>query len=532
MNRFGELFGLISLGLFAVPVCAEVSVSKEAIGGQVLLTLESEVFRIVVEPGVGGRIGSLIDKRSGFDGVLPNQGYLLDLFLHQSYPGELQKNPYAFEMLDERPDRVGVTLWRKAMGERVRGIVVEKTVWLQPGEVIIPVDYRFRNESECYRSFSFWTQHFTIGGDAATDDMYYRPGLAGMSAVPYPGGKQFLDVIEEPGAGWTAVYDSEARAGTVFLFDYHWLRWIYNSFSAATVEWFMDTVLVAPGDVWKTWVMIAPVAGLDGITGESRSLLADQSNLRYSDLGTYPDEGFLRRPPKIRSFPDRPENFALEEDDLLNLLVLAGPGFGRFRLDRMEKELHAKINWAYFTNRVIMNALSYGVDYFPANYDELSLYDGILFAGLGAYVLEDFQRRMVLDYLEVGGDVLVLGGNTAMNGWVGEGNILANIFPLKNPGPFYIRGFAVPERIQPVFEEYTDIFTNELSPTVEFVHQCEVNAASRTILIAGDGPLLVQRDVGMGRMLVFLGTAMGENCDNSFWNWQEWPAFLEQLFSR
>ena len=594
---------------------AEVVLTQGTEGGKPTIRLENEHLVVAVEPDTGGRISSLIDRRNGFDGVVENQGYLLDMFMHQPYPGELQRYGYEAEVLDETPARAGVRLRRRAGEARVLGVVVEKTIWLAAGARAVDVDYRFLNESDAYRSFSFWTQHFCRSGESKEGDVYFRPGAAGITPVPYPGSEAYPDVVEEPAAGWTAVVDPDAKVGTVFLFDYDWLRWSYNAFAAGTLEWFTDTLLVAPGAAWETRVTILPIAGLDGVSYASRDLVAftqvdrgagsvdvrleilsmdgstpevvsslalldeggtvvGESELRSStdpggalvhrvklespvaqgllmvelaaggDVARYavnlPDaEGKVdrvmalrTRPPKLKEYPERPADFRLTGNEPFNVLVLAGPGFQRFRLDRLEDaEAATSITWGYFASRVIRNAVSYGVDYFPADYDELAAFDAMVFAGLGAYVLEDYMRNMVVDYLEIGGRVLLLGGTTAMNGWAGEGNPLREVVPLRDPGPFTIKRFEYPASIGNRDAFLQDLFALSDEPVVAFAHEVEPAEPFETVLAVEDRPLLIRRRIGEGEMLVFLGTAFGENRADTFWNWASWPALVRRLLA-
>lgn len=39
------------------------------------------------------------------------------------------------------------------------------------------------------------------------------------------------------------------------------------------------------------------------------------------------------------------------------------------------------------------------------------------------------------------------------------------------------------------------------------------------LLTIGEEPLLVEQEVGDGKILVFLGTAYGPDSEDAFWNW-------------
>ena len=594
-----------------------VTVKDEGSGSEREIAVENAFLRVVMEPAHGGRIRSLIDKRTGHDGVHAGNGFLLDMFLRQNYPGELQKAPYEAAVTESGPDRVGVRLRRTANRDGLRGVRVEKTVRLERGARFLTVDYTFANTASDYRSFSYWTQHFCAGGRALENDRYLRPGTRALSDVPFPGGGMYPDALTDPAAGWTACLDPNEKAGTAFLVDYHYLRWLYNAFAAGTVEWVTDQVMLAPGSAWTTTVHVLPLAGfgslsfasqdllihtsvareddrlvlthrlaavrapLTGVTLRARARGADGSpaadgNVHIDAIGFTPleheqtlalaaaehevlldisteAEGIrgryfvslpdaegktdrvaeLRpRPPKIKDYPARPGDLALATDDRLDILVIAGPGYSRFNLDRLTAYTPpAAIRWSLYTSRAFVNTSYEGVEYFPSGYPEMAGFDAVIFAGVGPFMLEDFARNMLKDFMEVGGRVLLLGGPTAMNGWTGRGNPLADLFPVTKPGPFAIRKLEPPGAIQPAAAGLESCFAGVAAPVVKYAHALEPAPDVRVLLRTAHGPLLVERKVGQGRLLVFLGTAMGTDEGTSFWNWERWPDLLVGLLA-
>ena len=51
----------------------------------------------------------------------------------------------------------------------------------------------------------------------------------------------------------------------------------------------------------------------------------------------------------------------------------------------------------------------------------------------------------------------------------------------------------------------------------------------KTTLRMGAEPLLVERRVGDGKLMVFLGTAFVPDSADAFWNWEQWPQLLERV---
>ena len=416
-----------------------------------VIELGNEFLELRIRPSNGGRIDRLVFKAEGTDRVHPHNGFLLDMFMRQPYPGELQDAPYEFDIIDERPRRVGVRLRRTAGQPPHDGIRIFKTVWVEAGRQSVHLGYQFLNASNGYRSFSYWTQHFAVAGRSEENDLYLRPAAGALDAVPFPGGDAYVDVVERPGAGWTAIIDPLEAVGTAFQVDFNYLRWLYNAFPASTVEWFTDQITIAPGQSWTTEFDIIPFDGFRGLRFASAALLADaeivgagggelliqhrlqavsdpienltvrasarnvggdavehslvidvvatepiavEQRVAFDTAGrqavveiSFGEEGALGRyfmnlpdadgktdqladlrpaPPKIKEYPDQPESFALRGDETLDLLVLAGPGAKRFQIDRVrELKNPGTVRWSWYNSRVIMNAQSHGVDYFP-----------------------------------------------------------------------------------------------------------------------------------------------------------------------
>lgn len=577
------------------------------------IVVANDLLEVQFEPRRGGGIRHLIGKTDGFDRVHSQNRFLLDMFMRQPYPGEMQEANYEFEIIDERPRRVGVRMRRTAAVSPHDGIRLFKTVWINSGSRSLTAAYQFLNASAAYRSFSYWTQHFAVAGESEVNDRYVRPATDRLDVVPFPGGDRYLDVVERPAAGWTAVIDPLESIGTAFVLDFNYLRWLYNAFSASTVEWFTDQITIGPGQSWTTEFFIIPFSGFDSLAFASDRLLADSvvdrrdGGLRVrhrlmavnepildltihaaalstdgvasdgslsvgvigpepveleqhipfenatnqmvltillgvgGEFGTYfvnlPDgEGKTGRladlrpaPGKVKQYPDRPDDLGIRRNGRLDVLLLAGPGSKRFQIDRIrELDRPGEVEWSWYNSRVIMNARSHGVDYFPADYHELTGFDAIILSALGPYVLEDFSKNMLREYMDVGGRVLVLGGADAMNGWTGAGNPLAEIFPVRDPAPFRIRPVSPSSPMATTVPRLEDLFS-ESSPVVHFAHAMEPASGVKTTLRMGAEPLLVERRVGDGKLMVFLGTAFGPDSADAFWNWEQWPQLLERV---
>jgi len=115
-----------------------------------------------------------------------------------------------------------------------------------------------------------------------------------------------------------------------------------------------------------------------------------------------------------------------------------------------------------------------------------------------------------------------------MNGWTGAGSPLAKGFPIREPAPFQIRAMPRQEGMKPGIPEFEDLFSGT-EPVVPFAHAVDLLPGTTILLTIGEEPLLVEQEVGDGKILVFLGTAYGPDSEDAFWNWPKWPHLLARV---
>lgn len=609
------LFIMVSLVVFP-NICFSIELKEKGTGIDKRLLLENEFLKITLFPAKGGRIESMIDKRRGFEIVPGGTGMLLDMFSIQSYPGEMMNESYEYAVAHQSEEMVGVKLWRKATGRggidvNIKDILIEKTVILRKESPYLEADYKFINKGDDDKTFVFWSQTFCVSGHGHEGDIFLRPGVSGISKIPYPGGKGDPEVLTNPSAGWFANVDPEENFGTLVLIDHNYLRWIYNCVPASTIEWLSDTVMLSPGNEWNTKIVIAPFSGFSNLTHAGKNLLVDTfvkrekgkiilthllsafqkeiinskikidvildqrtrlteySNLKVPELTfeqktftqkmkdpapekqmllkvsfltkdseeewyiTIPDtqgeinlvNGLRPRPSKIKHFPKQ-EKLEIIKDDKLNLLFLTSPGFSAYNLKGIEELIKpGGVKWSYYSSREFVNAREIFLDYFPSNYKTLFSFDAIIFAGIGSELLEDYTKAMIKDYLFAGGSILVLGGPMAMNGWTGEGNPLSGTLPAGNPGPFQIIRLNSPEVLHPVESKLGNGINWNFKPVVRYVHNLKISDDVKVLLTADKKPVMVERKAGKGRIIVFMGTSMGDD-ENAFWKWKDWTRLL------
>ena len=590
------------------------------------LVLENDSIRAVIVPARGGRVVSLIDKRSGFE-LVPDgdaAGMLLDMFSSQHWPGEMQNSPYDAELVAKGPTAAAVRLSRRSNGPEnvnVRDILLQKTVWLRQGEPFLDVRYRLSNKGDDYKSPQVWLQQFCQAGGQPDNDVFVRPSRTRVTHVNIMDGETAPASVTDPAEGWTACIDPGANAGCLFLMDYDYLRWLYNSFMASTAEWFCDPVMLAPEEVWETRVIVAPLTGFVDLSHASAQLLAHTKVRRGADgvvviehrlaslaggidrgeieaelltpndgraslrvasaveglnsrvtgvtqevpdpaageelllnvtwsaggnsetwsLGL-PDQGgntelvdALRGlAPKHKPLPTKPAQFRVDKRTAEKLLVFCGPGSAAYHSRRfVEAFAPETVKLSRLASRIIVDVREEFYEYFPPSYEVLKSYRGVIFAGTGPDVLEEHMKGMLKDYVQAGGTLMVLGGMTAMNGWGGDDAPWAEVMPLVNPGVFKIRRLGQVSPVVPLDTQLRDGLAWADAPVVMYVHDEVIADGTRVLATAGAVPVLVEREYGQGRVIVFLGTLLGEAGEATpIWKWQDWPGFIRVLLSR
>src|SRR5688572_7604291 len=145
---------------------AEVNLSQRGERAADGIILENEYLRAELVPARGGRIISLIDKTVKQELVFPfagKGGMLIDIFGEQNYPGELSERPYAFRVIEQTPQAVGIELTATLTGARapaLAGLEVAKQVWMRDAHNRIEIKYQLRNPTDRRIAATPWLQQF------------------------------------------------------------------------------------------------------------------------------------------------------------------------------------------------------------------------------------------------------------------------------------------------------------------------------------------------------------------------------------
>jgi uncharacterized membrane protein len=226
-----------------------------------------------------------------------------------------------------------------------------------------------------------------------------------------------------------------------------------------------------------------------------------------------------------------PQGLKLQRDETLDVLVIRGLWNRLYRIDDALSPLGDKtvVSSAYTTFHQQQDTQLSG---FKLDWQPLFTQDVVVLANVETRGLGLGQVRMIGEFVQQGGGLVILGGLTTLGqsgnmqrGW-GE------FLPVELNGPWEIRKcepaveFASPAKDSPLADVKWDT-----PPTVFYRHIVKAKSAA-TVLLAGDHgePLLVGTTCGKGRVVVFTGTVLGQPSEGqaAFWNTQAWKAVMSR----
>jgi hypothetical protein len=151
----------------------------------------------------------------------------------------------------------------------------------------------------------------------------------------------------------------------------------------------------------------------------------------------------------------------------------------------------------------------------PKGHAAVYQHDLIVLVDMGADAWDSDGQQQLVDFVEAGGRLAILGGPFTLGQGFFGGSLLAKILPVE----------VRPAR--DVFELPKPLALGE-GGLVYYVHAAKPVEGALTLLKADDLPILIERKAGKGSTLVFLGTMLGEPQpgETPFWASGNWPPIL------
>lgn len=145
------------------------------------------------------------------------------------------------------------------------------------------------------------------------------------------------------------------------------------------------------------------------------------------------------------------------------------------------------------------------------------------------------QRRDILEFVEGGGSLLVLGGWYALSRGCYEGSFIEDILPVRCKQHVYLRRFR-PEHgmieSTPDYQKVLGAPAPEFGKgfAVEWASHVEPREGANVLMSAAGHPLLVTGTFGKGRVAVWAGSHSGEP-EAPYWQSHAWPQAMSHVLS-
>ncbi|OGV53557.1 MAG: hypothetical protein A2017_20885 [Lentisphaerae bacterium GWF2_44_16] len=238
--------------------------------------LENKYIKAVIDPLVGGRINSLIFKKTGtemthWQGPSRAGGLAGDIFPSASYPGELRDVIYDMETVKSNSN---IRLTHTFQTLELKGLLFEKTISLADDDALINIHITIKNLSEKAKKISFRTQQCI----PAQKYIFTWPCTENILFCNRKENFTSTDLwIENMNEGWIGAVDPVSKTAVAFLLDQSKLLKAYSHFSTNTdtVEWWYKELEIPSGAAWETAYAIA-------LTQADNPLVSVSQNCTYS----------------------------------------------------------------------------------------------------------------------------------------------------------------------------------------------------------------------------------------------------------
>ena len=169
---------------------------------------------------------------------------------------------------------------------------------------------------------------------------------------------------------------------------------------------------------------------------------------------------------------------------------------------------------------------------YPKNEEALFGYDLVVLINADATWFGYQGRSALRDFVEAGGNLLVLGGNYTLGQGGFAGTYLADLLPVRVAKARDVLQAVTPLALTPAPTGLASALPAELwksTPRLYWRHIVEVKPDAQVHLLAGAEPVLFTGAYGKGRVAVFTGTVLGNPTaqEQPFWQWPGWPPLMK-----
>ncbi len=281
----------------------QVLMESEWISMHLMPSMQSMVVRFVFRP-TGNDILDEVNPKF----VMGGHGLLQDNFWGQDWRfSEFRNRYYDYQIVKNTPEEVAVRFetlsegWMQSAESGIRSklwsnIRLKRTVRLRKGAPYFLFDLELANEDENSKLPLMWVHNGSLV-DPVQGDFVFRPSTRGVremgkiGEIKHSEGDHYIYDFNE---GWSARIAPVRKEGLVYLMDYDYVQFLYNS-GTNTAEWVHDNVLIPPDRPWKGRTYILPVVGLSRVDFASEHFIIavhprrekGQLELVYRVTGSY-----------------------------------------------------------------------------------------------------------------------------------------------------------------------------------------------------------------------------------------------------
>ena len=142
---------------------------------------------------------------------------------------------------------------------------------------------------------------------------------------------------------------------------------------------------------------------------------------------------------------------------------------------------------------------------------------------------------MLKQYVQHGGCVIMMGDTHGLVSGKWAQSVLGPLLPVAPRKDRDLVYSPNPLPLQPGESAFLDLNWDEKPYTI-YYHSADVRPEAKVLLSSGKIPLIVERRVGKGRIIVLLASVFGEKNPKvdgiPFWQWSDWPALVAQVMAR
>ena len=247
-------------------------------------------------------------------------------------------------------------------------------------------------------------------------------------------------------------------------------------------------------------------------------------------------DAYFRKQPRKHKVFDKPDFSKMPRpgSDAFGCLVVFGLYTHILRIDDALEGWTQKGNTPQFT---WANCPPNAIETFPGTYDELFSFNTIVLSNVNYRAIGDIGFEMICDYVEQGGNLLVIGGPYAFGNGEFEDTRFLEVLPVILSGPFDLKwagkgkSWAL-KSVKPSHPVLKGVSFAQ-NPRVFWHHFVTPKADTEVVLKAGDKPVLILGRYGKGKVAVLTlsPTGLGAEGETQWWDWEGWPQLVKNIFT-